>query len=281
MLPKRDWTEMIWHDFAAASDSAGSSARPERWIAVLPLAAIEQHGPHLPLGTDAMIGTAYLARARALLPDDLPVTFLPMQTVGHSTEHTDFPGTLTFSAETVIRAWTEIGDNVHRAGVRKLVLMTSHGGNGPAMEVVARELRARHGMLVVTCGWQRFGYPEKLFDTAEVQHGIHGGAVETALMLAAQPDAVRKQEAGNRPSDTLAMAQDFRWLSASRPAGFGWMTQDLHPSGAVGDASAASADQGEAALDHGARAFVELLHEIDRFDLSRLRAGPLESKTGQ
>lgn len=281
MLPKRDWTDMTWQNFAVASNSAGSSVRPERWIAVLPLAAIEQHGPHLPLGTDAAIGAAYLARTRTVLPADLPVTFLPMQTVGHSAEHTNFPGTLSFSAETAIRAWTEIGDSVHRAGVRKLVLMTSHGGNGPAMGIVARDLRARHGMLVVTCGWQRFGYPDLLFDPTEVSHGIHGGAVETALMLAAQPDAVRTQEAGNRTPETVGMAQDFRWLNASRPAGFGWMTQDLHPSGAVGDASTATAAQGEAALDHGARAFVALLHEIDRFDLSRLRAGPLESKTGQ
>jgi Uncharacterized protein, putative amidase len=120
-LPKREWSEMTWADFSAADAS--------RWIAVLPLAATEQHGPHLPLGVDGFIADAYLARARDLIPADLPVTFLPVQRIGQSDEHVAFPGTLTLSAATVIRAWTEIGESVARAGVRKLVLITSHGGN--------------------------------------------------------------------------------------------------------------------------------------------------------
>jgi len=144
------------------------------------------------------------------------------------------------------------------------------------MEIVALDLRARHGMLVVTCGWQRFGYPEGLFSPEEQKHGIHGGDIETSLMLAARPDVVQMDKAGNFTPAPMAMEQEFRWLNASRPAGFGWMTQDLHPSGAVGNAGAATAEKGRAALDHGARAFVELLREIDRFDLARLRKGPLE-----
>jgi creatinine amidohydrolase len=267
-LPKRDWAEMTWQDFAGA-DTA-------RWIAVLPLAAVEQHGPHLPLGTDAFIAEAYLARARPLIPADLPVTILPMQSIGHSEEHQRFPGTLTLSAETAIRAWTEIGESVRRAGIRKLVLMTSHGGNSPAMDIVARGLRARHDMLVVTCGWQRFGYPEGLFTAAEQTHGIHGGDIETSLMRAAKPQGVRPDKASNNIPATIGWQKEFRWLSASRPAGFGWMTQDLNASGAVGDSLKASAEKGETALEHGARAFVELLREIDRFDLDRLKAGPLE-----
>ena len=152
MLPKRDWMEMTWQDIAGAETG--------RWIAVLPLAAVEQHGPHLPLGVDTFIAEAYLARVRPLLPDDLPVTFLPVQRVGVSAEHLAYPGTLTFSATTAIAAWTELGDSLARAGLRKLVLVTSHGGNVAAMEVVARDLRARLGMLAVTVGWHRFGYPD-------------------------------------------------------------------------------------------------------------------------
>ncbi|MEA2953936.1 MAG: creatinine amidohydrolase [Alphaproteobacteria bacterium] len=267
MLPKRDWMEMTWQDFAG-TDTA-------RWIAVLPLAAVEQHGPHLPLGTDTFIAEAYLARARPLIPAGLPVTFLPVQTVGHSEEHLRFPGTLTVSAATAMRAWTEIGESVHRAGVRKLVLITSHGGNVPAMDLVARDLRARHDMLVVTCGWQRFGYPQGLFTPQEQRHGIHGGDIETSLMLAARADDVRIDKVANNVPATIALTNEFQWLSASRPAGFGWMTQDLNASGAVGDAPNASAKKGDAALEHGARAFVELLGEVDRFDLTMLKAGPL------
>jgi creatinine amidohydrolase len=93
-------------------------------------------------------------------------------------------------------------------------------------------------------------------------------------MLAARPDAVQMNKADNFTPATVTMEKEFHWLHASRPAGFGWMTQDLHPSGAVGDARRATAEKGEAALDHGATAFVELLREIDRFDLQALRAGP-------
>ena len=268
-LPKRDWMEMTWADIAAAGEAV------RRWIAVLPLAAVEQHGPHLPLGVDAYIAEAYLARVRKILPETLPVTFLPVQRVGVSAEHLGYPGTLTLSAATAIKAWTEIGESLARAGLRKLVLVTSHGGNVAAMELVARDLRTRLGMLAVTVGWHRFGYPEGTFSGEERRHGIHGGDIETSLMLAAMPDTVRTEKAAQATPATIAMAREFKWLGAYRPAGFAWMTQDLNATGAVGDATQASAAKGEAALAHGAQAFVELLREMDRFDLARLREGPL------
>ena len=269
-LPKRDWLEMTWQDIAGAAT--------ERWIAVLPLAAIEQHGPHLPLGVDSFIAEAYLDRVRAMLPEDFPVTFLPIQRVGISTEHLDYLGTLTLSAQTAVAAWTELGESVARAGLRKLVLVTSHGGNIAAMELVARDLRARWRMLAVTVGWHRFGYPDGVFSSEERKHGIHAGDIETSLMLAAKPGTVEIKKAARATPATIAMAAEFKWLGAYRPAGFAWMTQDLNPTGAVGDGTLAKADKGEAALAQGAKAFVELLHEIDRFDLSRLREGPLKKR---
>jgi creatinine amidohydrolase len=268
-LPLRDFTEMSWSDIAGAGDAV------RHWIAVLPLAAVEQHGPHLPLGVDADIGEAYLTKARTLIPDELPVTILPMQKIGVSVEHNAFPGTLSLSPQTAIAAWTEIGESLARAGLRKLVLITSHGGNSPVMEIVARELRARCGVLVVTVGWHRFGYPDGLFPGEEIAHGIHGGAVETSIMLAARPDAVRADRIRNAVPASLEMARAFKWLNASRPAGFAWMSQDLNASGAIGDATLAAAAKGEAALAHGAASFVELLREIDRFDLARLNDAPL------
>jgi creatinine amidohydrolase len=268
--PRRDWTEMTWQEIADAGDAT------RRWIAVLPLAAVEQHGPHLPLGVDSFIAEAYFAQVRKILPDDVPVTFLPVQRIGVSVEHLAYPGTLTLSAATAVAAWTELGESVARAGLRKLVLVTSHGGNVSAMELVARDLRARHGMLAVTVGWHRFGYPDGTFSTDEKKHGIHGGDVETSLMLAALPGTVRQAKAPNATPATIAMAREFKWLGAYRPAGFAWMTQDINPTGAIGDATLANATKGEAALAHGAQAFVELLQEVDRFDLSRLRDGPLD-----
>jgi creatinine amidohydrolase len=267
MLPKRNWSDMAWPDF---------SGDTSRWIAVLPVAATEQHGPHLPLGVDCVIADAYLARAGECMPPDLPVTILPVQRIGQSDEHLSFPGTLSLSAATVIRAWTEIGECVHRAGVRKLVLVTSHGGNVEAMGIVARDLRARLGMLAVTVAWHRFGYPDGLFGADERRHGIHGGDIETSLVLAGTPHTVRMDRIASGEPATVAMQQEFRFLNAYRPAGFGWMSQDLDASGAIGDPRPATADKGKAAIDFGARAFIELLREVDRFDHDRLKAGPLD-----
>ena len=267
MPPKRFWTELTWPDFAEGDT--------QNWIAVLPVAAVEQHGPHLPVGVDAFIGEGYLKEVVQRLPDDIPAVFLPLQAIGKSNEHLNFPGTLTLSAETVIRAWTEIGESVHRAGVRKLVIVNSHGGNVPILDIVARDLRARLGMLAVTISWHRFGYPKELFSARELQHGIHAGGVETSLMQAFRPDAVKEGEIRDFPPVTLAMEQEFAYLRAGTPAGFGWMAQDIQPAGAMGDATEASKEKGEACALYGARAFIELLADVHRFDLSRLPDGPL------
>ena len=265
-VPPRDWNAIAWPEVSAADVAP--------WIAVLPLAATEQHGPHLPLETDVMIGEAYLARLKQLLPPDLPVSFLPLQRVGISTEHTDYPGTQTLSTEQALRQWTALGEGVARSGVKKLVMVTSHGGNVAAMMLVAQDLRAQHGMLAVTTSWSRFGAPEGLFSAEELRHGIHGGAVETSIMLARYPQHVRKDAIANFPSSAIAMEKEFRWLSTQRPAPFAWQAQDLNATGAVGAATRASADKGERLLDHGARAFCELLHDVDNFDVRRLAAGP-------
>ncbi|HXW20277.1 MAG TPA: creatininase family protein [Roseiarcus sp.] len=267
MLPTRMWAEMRWKDFQAFDMS--------RVIAVLPVAAIEQHGPHLPVGVDTFINEGYLARAIARAPAELPVLFLPVQTIGKSNEHIDFPGTLTLSAETAIRAWTEIGESVARAGCRKLVFANSHGGNVAAIDIVARDLRVRRNMLVVNSAWSRFGYPDGLFGPKERAHGIHAGDAETSLMLAFRPQAVRRDEARDFVSAAVGMERDFTWLRATQPIGMGWMSQDLNDFGAMGDASAATAEKGEACADYGATAFLELLADVDAFDLERLGKGPL------
>jgi creatinine amidohydrolase len=266
MTPPRDWTAIHWPD-VASEDAV-------RWIAVLPLAATEQHGPHLPLRTDVLIAEAYLARVRELLPDNIPATFLPVEEIGISTEHTDFPGTLTLSADAALRKWMAIGENLARAGIKKLVMVTSHGGNSAAMTIVAQDLRAQHGLLAVTTGWSRFGAPEGLFSAEELRHGIHGGAVETSIMLARTPNEVRKQAIANFVPSSIAMEKQYRWLNMHRPAPLAWQAQDLHPSGAVGDATLASAEKGQRLLDHAARAFCELLVDVDNFDVNRLAKGP-------
>ncbi|GLH80773.1 creatininase [Bradyrhizobium sp. SSBR45G] len=271
-LPPRDWTELHWPAFETLVSGTPGTAR---WIAVLPLAATEQHGPHLPLGTDVYIAEAYLARVRALLPQALPVTFLPVQPVGISTEHIDYPGTLTVPTSVALKSWRAIGDSVARAGIRKLVIVTSHGGNSAAMTLVAQDLRADHRMLVVTTSWSRFGAPDGLFSSDELRHGIHGGAVETSIMQARHPELVRSDAIANFASSGAAMESSNRVLSTQRPAPLAWQTQDLNLSGAVGDATQASAEKGERVLEHGARGFCALLQDVDNFDVNTLRDGPL------
>ena len=168
-----------------------------------------------------------------------------------------------------------LGESVARAGLRKLVMVTSHGGNSAAMSLVAQDLRAHHGLLAVTTSWSRFGTPENLFSTEELRHGVHGGAVETSIMLARYPQHVRTSAIADFRSNSIAMEKRYRWLSAHRPVPFAWQAQDLHASGATGDATLASAEKGKLLLDHGARAFCELLADVDAFDAETLSSGPI------
>ncbi|MGY4511192.1 creatininase family protein [Bradyrhizobium sp. USDA 3650] len=267
MTPSRDWTEIRWAD--------ASPAEVSRWIAVLPLAATEQHGPHLPLETDVLIADAYLARVRELLPESAPASFLPVEPIGISTEHIDYPGTQTLPTDIALKKWTAIGEDIARRGLKKLVIITSHGGNSAAMMLIAQDLRAHQKLLVVTTSWSRLSGADQLFPADEVRHGIHGGAVETSIMLARYRDQVRVDAIADFPASSIAMEQQYRWLSTQRPAPFAWQAQDLNPSGAVGNATLAVAAKGERLIDQGARAFCELLAEVDNFDVNRLAKGPL------
>jgi creatinine amidohydrolase len=265
MRLKRLWQEMTTEEIAAL-DAA-------RVIAILPVAAIEQHGPHLPLEVDARINAGVLARTVELLPATLPVTVLPAMPVGKSNEHTAFPGTLTLSAETLIRLWTEIGDSIARAGVRKMVIFNTHGGQPQIADIVARDLRVRHAMFVVTASCGALGKPAGLFPEAELRHGIHGGTVETSMMLHLRPDLVQMAKATNFVPLSVTMERDYEILTPEGRVGFGWQTQDLNPLGACGDAASADAERGAQLVEHYARRFVQLLAEIDRFPLSNLKTG--------
>jgi len=245
----RDWMGLRAPAFGALD--------PMTAIAVLPLAAVEQHGPHLPVGTDTLIGEGMLGVVAGLCPPDLDLLVLPMQRVGKSNEHLWAKGTLTLSAEAALAAWVEIGLSVARAGVRKIVIVNSHGGNADLMSILVRELRVRAGMLAVRCQWMSFGLPEGMYSAREQAFGIHGGDVETSLMRHFRPDLV----------DILA-AQDFR-SSAEGAAipptgsiGHGWIASDLNPAGVVGDAHLATAEKGRLTALHQAQGFVALMADV-------------------
>ena len=130
-------------------------------------------------------------------------------------------------------------------------------------------------MLIVHAAWQRFGYPDGLFTEAERAHGIHGGQIETALMLAFRPDLVRTAQMRDFRPASADFEHRYRWLRAfGRPTGLGWMAQDLNGAGVVGNAGAASAEIGHACAEHGADAFVELLRDVQSFDFAGLVTRP-------
>ena len=241
-----------------------------RAIAVLPLGATEQHGPHLPFETDTIIAEGVAARAKALLPPDMEVAFLPAEPVGYSIEHIDVAGTKTLGHAKAVERWVGIGSACLERGFHRFVMLNAHGGNSPLMTVVATELRVRHAMLAVATSWTRFGYPPEIVAPREKALGIHGGLIETSVMLALRPDLVDMARAKDFPSAQEGFETTFRHLRAYGPHAFGWKMRDLSPEGVTGNAAAATAGAGEAILDHAARGFVELLDDVARFDLSAL-----------
>ena len=263
VLVARRWEELRSPEFRELD--------PTRTVAVLPLGAIEQHGPHLPVMVDARLAAEITDRALQALEPELPVLRLPTCSVGKSDEHLRYPGTLTFSGETALRVWTEIGQSVARAGVRKLVFVNGHGGQIQPMQMVARDLRISANMFVVACNWWQFGHPDGMFSAEELRFGIHAGAVETSMMRAVEPDLVRMDLAKDFvPATRSKMATNFPNLAAAGVAGFGWMAQDLHAEGAAGNASAATERDGSAVLAHAARGLAALLNEVVGFPLDSL-----------
>lgn len=258
-------TRKIWWTDFSASDF--STIDPAKTIAIMPIAAVEQHGPHLPVGTDTIINQSMMVLLAERAPAELDIRILPVQAVGKSNEHIWAKGTLSHKATNLIDAWTQIGLEVARAGVRKIIFVNSHGGNEEIMGIVARELRVQADMLAVKSGW-RFT-PTGLLSDQERRHGIHGGDAETSLILHFRPDLVDMSRAENFVSIAARDEAEFTYL---RPTGafghtYAWIASDINPSGAVGDASLATAEKGREIAEHNVAGMLEVLAEIERMPL--------------
>lgn len=253
------WTDFAAHEFDGLD--------PNKTIAILPIAAVEQHGPHLPVGTDTIINTSMIELLIERAPADMDLRILPVQAIGKSNEHIWAKGTITHTATNLIDAWTQIGLDVARSGVKKIVFINSHGGNEEIMGIVARELRVRAGMLAVKSGW-RFTPPDVLSDL-ERRHGIHGGDAETSLVLHFKPHLVDMTKAANFASIAARDEQQFKYL---RPTGafghtYAWIASDINPAGSVGDASVASAEKGRVIAEANVAGMLEVLDEMRRMSL--------------
>jgi len=264
VLKSHWWWDLTTADFAALD--------PERTVAILPVGAVEQHGPHLPVRVDAAINAGIIARAVQMMPADCSALVLPMTAVGKSDEHLAFPGTLTLSYETLARVWFELGASVHRAGLRKILFFNSHGGQPQLLDIVCRELRVKHGMFAATAMWPGLIAMNELYESEEIKHGIHGGQAETSVMLHLHPDLVMMERAENFVPLTLRIESESDMLGPKGAVHFGWQTQDLHPKGACGDATKATAELGRITVDRAAAQLLVLIDEISRYPLSRIVA---------
>jgi creatinine amidohydrolase len=244
--------------WAALSSPDFAHLDPARTVAVLPLGATEQHGPHLPLNVDHLLVDAMVSGAFQRLAKDSPVLVLPTASVGLSTEHTAFAGTLSLSSHTSLGLLHDIGASVARAGVRKLLMFNAHGGHVALMDLVSRNLRSL-GLTVFHSSWDQLplGAAIEAFDASERRHGVHAGETETSLMLAIAPEQVRMDLAQDFVSSAIDRVKQHPLLGLGHSR-MGWHVQDLNPSGAVGRAHLADAQRGQALLD-GVQAQLALL----------------------
>lgn len=261
----RRWTHMATTDFAALDRG--------RAVALLPIGAVEQHGPHLPLGTDLMIAEAVAEAAAARLDPAIDLLLLPTQAVGLSPEHANFAGTLSLEAETLIAALTEIGRSAAAAGIVKLAILNSHGGQPQIVDLVAQRLRAEADMLVARANTFRFDLPVGLVDDAERRFGWHGGEIETSLMLHIAPDLVRREALADFANAAAPLAVRFPSL-AGPGAPVSWMAEDLNPAGATGNAARATAETGRLILDAFADQFAAILADLARWPVAGDRLFP-------
>lgn len=275
-LPSKFWADLTSRHFSQLA----TSNVIDQTVAVLPVAAIEQHGPHLPVSVDTSLVNGVIEASLQHLPVSLPVLFMPTQQVGKSNEHIRYPGTLTLSVQTLISVWMELGACVARAGIKKLLLLNSHGGQISVMDIVARDLRTAHDLTVFSSNW--FTLPlgnevMNLFSPAEHRFGIHAGDMETSMMLALRKEYVDMQHAQHFHTHAEERAQKYPILGNGTAAKLGWQIQDYNPYGAAGDATLATAEKGHAVIGAAGLQLAQLLQEISSLPMSTLVDRPNHS----
>ena len=247
-LPYLSWTEV-----AELPDKANT-------VIVLPVGAMEQHGPHLPCSVDSTIAAGVVGHALAHLPADVPAYAMAPIVYGKSEEHLHFPGTVTLTGETLLATINEIGESVYRAGFRKLLFVNGHGGQPQVLEIAARELRLRHGDFIVVPSftWRVPHVAGQYLSALEKKLAMHAGHAETALMLALAPETVHMERAViNYPP-----AFPSSLLSPDGRPACAWTARDFGPSGVIGDPTPATAEQGQEILESLAKSWAAAITEL-------------------
>lgn len=245
----------LWADHARGTLDAA--------IAILPLGATEQHGPHLPFNVDTTLTEAVLARTET----GANARQLPTLSITKSDEHIAHAGTLTLSAETLLAVLRDITASVARAGVKRLVFFNGHGGNTALLEVAVRAARIDHGLIAAHTSWSAFADLSG-FDARAMAHDLHAGDTETSAMLAARPELVNMPLAQNfKTRMTEWEATGHLTGLTGQPARPGWTIDDLNPDGALGNAAAATVEKGETLLTSAAQGFGRWLEDFEAFEM--------------
>jgi len=249
-----NWMDLTWQQIAALPDDT---------VAVLPLGAVEQHGPHLPVSTDFVIATEIAAAAVAAVPSDVPCVLLPGLCYTKSDEHHAFPGSIWLSWDTLMATLVDIGRSLQTSGISRLLFVNGHGGNSALGQVACREIRRRFGLRTF------FTHPGVPVDqggsgsaASELGMGVHGGHGETSLMLHLRPDLVHMELAVARVPEVLT---EFRHIGFGKRTSFGWTSDDFGPDGHVGDPTGATAEFGKAFVEGAVPALAEVIGEAHRF----------------
>jgi len=238
----------------------------EKAVIVLPVASIEQHGPHLPVYTDSLINQAVLSQAFSLLPEDFPIWFLPLLPYGKSNEHAGLAGTFTLTSETFIQVLKEIARNVARNGFKRLAIVNTHGGNAEIVDFVIRDIREETDLYVF--GLQvglRIGTNVEglgLSDDEKV-FGIHASDIETSVLLHICPELVHMDVA---PDGTPLHLKELNTPPFMGPLNFAWLTRDISRTGVLGNAQTANAAKGAEFGSRAARELAGIFKQIAAFE---------------
>ena len=243
----------------------------EKAVVVLSVASVEQHGPHLPVITDSLVGQTILGLALERLDPAAQVWVVPPLCYGKSNEHRPFAGTLTLSAQTLAAVVRDVALSVARAGFRRLVLLNSHGGNPPVLDYIARDLHEETGMQFFSIMISRMGVQEAPGDPDEAAWGMHAGDGETSWVLALAPELVHMDRTANL-GDYPRLPEGIRHLAVRGPVGFSWLTADLSAMGVLGNPKGATAEKGRAYVEVTVEKLAGVLEEVARFEMPT-RAG--------
>ncbi len=245
-----------------------ASITTERSIAVVPIGAIEHHGPHLPLHTDALvaerIATAAVDRAAAA---GIDAWVLPTISYGKSDEHHWAPGTVWLDGETLLAELVDLGRSIAATPVRTVVFVNGHGGNLMLLGWANRELRRRFGLRTFSMpagiqspGSGRDGEPD------ELGQGIHAGFAETSVVMHLAPELVSPDLPPRNVPERVAAMKHIGFNG--KPVMFGWTSDDFGPTGVIGDPTGANPERGRELVEHGVAFVAEALGEIDRFEFA-------------